>query len=200
MRFTRFSFIAGWAAVALLAAAGFATFGTSDGADPAAPASGATLGHTSGAYAGLAFAVLGVDPARLVEPGPDAQAATQQSEADPPPSEQLAPLGSTGTISSPEDGWLSQMQVRELVARYFAPEDVNRAVRVAWCESRFDPEAVNLRTGGVGLFQHLPKYWPDRAANAGFPDADPTDPEASTAAAAWEVYDGAGWDVFACRD
>jgi len=49
------------------------------------------------------------------------------------------------------------------------------------------------------LFQHLPKYWDERAENAGFPYADPTDPEASTAAAAWAVYNGGGWDTFACR-
>jgi hypothetical protein len=104
---------------------------------------------------------------------------------------------SPGTIA--ESGWLSQVEVRALVSRYFAAEDVNRAVRVAWCESRFDPESSNLRTGAVGLFQHLPRYWAERADNAGFPGAEPTDPEASTAAAAWAIYHGGGWDTFACR-
>ena len=104
-----------------------------------------------------------------------------------------------GTIASPISGWLSQVEVRALVSDYFQPQDVNRAIRVAWCESRFDPNSVDLRTGGVGLFHHLPRYWLERAANAGFPDADPTDPEASVAAAAWEVYHGGGWDVFGCR-
>jgi hypothetical protein len=91
------------------------------------------------------------------------------------------------------------VQVRALVSEHFAAEDVNKAVRVAWCESRFNPSSTNLRTGAVGLFQHLPKYWEERAESAGFPDADPTDPEASTAAAAWAVYNGGGWDTFACR-
>jgi hypothetical protein len=104
---------------------------------------------------------------------------------------------STGTIA--ESGWLSQVQVRAMVTKYFVAEDVNRAVRVAWCESRFDPESVNLRTGAIGLFQHLPRYWAERAEAAGFAGADPTDPEASTAAAAWAVYHGGGWDTFACR-
>jgi hypothetical protein len=104
---------------------------------------------------------------------------------------------SPGTIAT--SGWLSQVQVRALVAEYFAAEDVNQAVRVAWCESRFDPTSTNLRTGGVGLFQHLPRYWTERAENAGFPNAEPTDAEASTAAAAWAVYNGGGWDVFTCR-
>ena len=104
-----------------------------------------------------------------------------------------------GTIASEESGWLSQVQVRALAAKYFAAEDVNRAVRVAWCESHFNPASTNLRTGAVGLFQHLPRYWEARAENAGFPGSEPTDPEASTAAAAWAVYHEGGWDTFVCR-
>lgn len=193
MRFTRFSFVAGWAAVALLAAAGFATFGTGDQGGSGEAGASDRLGHTTGAYAGLAFAVHGADPVEVVEAGEDL---TAETEAAPPDSDP----GPPDTATAPEGGWLSQAEVRALVGRHFAAEDVNQAVRVAWCESRFDPEAVNLRTGAVGLFQHLPRYWPERAAQAGYPGADPTDPEASTAAAAWEVYHGAGWDVFACRD
>jgi hypothetical protein len=33
------------------------------------------------------------------------------------------------------------------------PEAPDLAVRVAWCESRLDPGAVNPRTGDSGLFQ-----------------------------------------------
>jgi hypothetical protein len=51
----------------------------------------------------------------------------------------------------------------------------------------------------VGLFQHLPQYWANRAENAGFPGAEAGDPVASTAAAAWAVYNEGGWDIFACR-
>ncbi|MEX1249148.1 MAG: transglycosylase SLT domain-containing protein, partial [Acidimicrobiia bacterium] len=147
-------------------------------------------------YAGLTFALLADAPAEtaLIDPA--------QTAADEDPNEDasLAPGGesSTGTIASPA-GWLSEVQVRALVSEYFKSEDVNTAVRIAWCESRFDPEAVNLRTGAVGLFQHLPQYWEERAANAGFPGADASDPRASAAAAAWAVYEGAGWDIFGCR-
>ena len=104
-----------------------------------------------------------------------------------------------GTIASPVSGWLSEVEVRSLVEKYFEPTDVNRAVRIAWCESRFDPNAVDMKTGGVGLFGHLPRYWEERAGNAGFAGIPATDPEASTAAAAWEVYNGAGWEIFSCR-
>ena len=192
MRLRRLSFIAGWAAVALLAVAGFAAFGTSGStqAELEFDATEPGLGHSTGAQAGFNFAVLaGQSTAAEGDAATVTTVATEQETA--------AEDQSTGTIAS--DGWLSQVQVRALVAEYFAAEDVNKAVRVAWCESRFNPASTNLRTGAVGLFQHLPKYWAERAESAGFPDADPTDPEASTAAAAWAVYNEGGWDTFACR-
>jgi hypothetical protein len=116
-----------------------------------------------------------------------------------PADEEPAEPTAAGTIADPGTGWLSEVEVRALVSLYFAPADVNKAVRVAWCESRFDPAAVNLRTGGIGIFQHLPRYWQERAANAGFAGAEQIDPAASVAAAAWAVYHGGGWDVFNCR-
>lgn len=198
MRLRRFSFLAGWVAVILLAAAGFAAFGTSQDAanDIEYEAAAASLGHTAGTYAGLTFALFADAPAETNVA--DSGEATDASETFEEATITSDSETSTGTIASPA-GWLSEVQVRALVSEYFRAEDVNTAVRIAWCESRFDPEAVNLRTGAVGLFQHLPQYWEDRAASAGFPGADATDPRASTAAAAWAVYDGAGWDIFGCR-
>lgn len=197
MRYRRFSLVAGWVAVALLAFAGFAAFGNIDPSPDQvrAEAAAASIGHNAGAYAGLTFALLGGQA-----PASESQLPAETASADNGASTGAdATDVATGTIASPETGWLSQVEVRAIVSLYFQPEDVNRAVRVAWCESRFDPESVDLRDGGVGLFHHLPQYWEQRAANAGFPGARSTDPEASTAAAAWEVYDGGGWDVFACR-
>ncbi|HSK06306.1 MAG TPA: transglycosylase SLT domain-containing protein [Acidimicrobiia bacterium] len=200
MRLRRLSFIAGWAAVALLAIAGFAAFGTSGStqADLDFDASEARLGHGTGARAGLVFAVLAGDGSGPIDPGGQGEVAvapaSEEAEEEP-----VTDAASSETIASDTAGWLSQVQVRALVSEYFAEEDVNKAVRVAWCESRFSPSSTNLRTGAVGLFQHLPKYWEERAEKAGFPNADPTDPVASTAAAAWAVYNGGGWDTFACR-
>jgi hypothetical protein len=195
------SFIAGGVAVIVLAIAGFAAFGTNQPTQEelAAEAAAASIGHTAGAYAGLAFTRLGSDGdsevivATAVEPQTDSAQDVPELAQSPSTSE------ATGTIASAASGWLSEVEVRELASRYFEPADVNRAVRIAWCESRFDPNAVDLRTGGVGLFNHLLRYWDERAANAGFPGADATNAEASTAAAAWEVYEGGGWDVFNCR-
>lgn len=197
MRLRRLSFFAGWAAVALLAAAGFAAFGTSGGteAEPQFDASEPGLGHNTGAQAGFNFANLAGGTAAETT---DAATATTVADAASSESGQTG-AAADGTIASPESGWLSQVQVRALAAKYFAAEDVNRAVRVAWCESRFNPSSTNLRTGAVGLFQHLPRYWEARAENSGFPGAEPSDPEASVAAAAWAVYNEGGWDTFVCR-
>ena len=68
MRRSRFSFILPWTAVALLAIAGFAAFGgRTNAAERQAAAASASIGHASGAYAGLAFAYL-TSGLRLAEP------------------------------------------------------------------------------------------------------------------------------------
>lgn len=193
MRLRRLSFVAGWAAVALLALAGFAAFRPDPSVEELdAEAAAASMGHETGALAGLAFAALSggeADVSLAVETSPEEDAAAETTQST-----------STGSIVSETSGWLSQVQVRAIVTRYFDAADVNRAVRVAWCESRFDPNAVDLRTGATGLYQQLPQYWEARAEAAGFAGADPTDPEANTAAAAWAVYHEGGWDTFACGE
>jgi hypothetical protein len=205
MRSRRLSFVAGWAAVALLAVAGFAAFGTPD-ADTAglqAEAAAESIGHTAGAYAGLNFALVGEDGATaaiavaVVEEDTEAETTDTTVAGNEESADEAE--AAAGTIASPSSGWLSEVEVRALVELYFEPQDVNRAVRIAWCESRFDPGATDLRTGGVGLFNHLPRYWDERAANAGFAGVAATDAQAATAAAAWEVYNGAGWEIFNCR-
>jgi hypothetical protein len=201
MRRRRFSFLAGWLAVGVLAAAGFAAFGGSGRSNPEQvrlEAAAASMGHTSGAYAGVAY----VEPSRtqtstVLTARAEAPPETDNDARDTAAEASTLPRA-TGTITAPEAGWLSEVQVRALVSLYFKSGDVNRAIRVAWCESRFDPRSTNLRTGGVGIFQHLPRYWEERSANAGFPGAPLTDPAASIAAAAWEVYHGGGWELF-CR-
>ena len=81
---------------------------------------------------------------------------------------------------------------RSLITAYFAATDVDKALRVISCESGGDPNAVNPRSGAAGLFQHIPRYWPERASAIGLPGASIFDPVANVAAAAWLVYSG-GW-------
>ena len=81
---------------------------------------------------------------------------------------------------------------RSLVTAYFAASDVDKALRVISCESGGDPNAVNRSSGAAGLFQHIPRYWPDRAVAIGLAGASIYDPVANVAAAAWLVYTE-GW-------
>jgi hypothetical protein len=45
-----------------------------------------------------------------------------------------------------------------------------KALYVAWRESRFHPSAYNAAGEAAGIYQHLLKYWPDRADDFGFRD------------------------------
>jgi hypothetical protein len=47
------------------------------------------------------------------------------------------------------------------------------ALYVAWRESRYRPSAYNAAGGAAGIYQHLLKYWPERAADYGFKDRSP---------------------------
>lgn len=183
-------FVAMWAVVALLAVAGFAAFQI--GGRQAPQSSHADLGREVGALAGLGFNAPRVESAVAVSDSPIQDAAASDR----------ALTRSTGADTSadtvPTHGWLSEMQVRSLVSKYFAPEDVNRAIRVAWCESRFNPDSNDPQTGGTGLFHHLPQFWSQRAEATGFSGAEPTDPEANVAAAAYAIYNEGGWAVFNC--
>lgn len=82
---------------------------------------------------------------------------------------------------------------RPLVGRYFRPEDVDRALAVIRCESGGNPRAANPHSSARGLFQHLARLWPKRAADAGRSGADIFDPDDNVAVAAWLVYHGGGW-------
>jgi len=90
-------------------------------------------------------------------------------------------------------------QWRPLVERWFDADEVETALRVMACESGGDPNAVNVRSGAAGLFQHLPKYWPERSRKAGWEGADIFDPEANIAVAAWLQRTG-GWRHWVCWD
>ncbi len=101
-----------------------------------------------------------------------------------------------------ENAWKPEIEAapptwKDLVRLYFRPGDVARALRVVRCESGGNPSAVNSSSGAAGLFQHLPRYWKARAANAGFPGSSPLDAEANIAASAWLVYHGGGWSHWA---
>lgn len=82
---------------------------------------------------------------------------------------------------------------RPLVAAFFKPQHVDRALRIIRCESGGRPDAKNPGSTASGLFQHLASMWPERATEAGWDGADVFDPVANVAVAAWLVYHGGGW-------
>ncbi len=71
------------------------------------------------------------------------------------------------------------------VERYWLPEDVSWALTVMDCESEGDPYAKNPNSSASGLFQQLGRFWPERAASAGWAGASVFDPEANIAVSAW---------------
>ena len=67
--------------------------------------------------------------------------------------------------------------------------DAEQLLRVAYCESRFNPGAYNA-SGASGLFQFLPSTWAANSARAGYAGASVFDPVASANVAAWMFVRG----------
>ena len=85
---------------------------------------------------------------------------------------------------------------RPLVTQHFPAGDVEWAMRVIACESTGNPTATN--GSHVGLMQHSLRYWPDRAAAAGRPGANPRNPDDNLAVSAWLLATG-GRGHWTCR-
>jgi hypothetical protein len=112
--------------------------------------------------------------------------------------EATAPVSSGTSAPLLDTGWLDSLAVRGLVETYFGSGDVNRAVRLAWCVSRFDVDALNPSTGAAGLFQLDPVVWETATVEMGLPSPDPFDPATNVAVAAHIVYQGDGWTAWDC--
>lgn len=200
MSFQRLALIAGWLVISLLAVAGFATFSAADIEVSAPAVVDGEIGRNAGAVSALAFAHTLADGEAPV-PTIDFDLAVQRAIE----SRSGTTTTTLGVILVPEarrapNILMRESDVRALIERYFRPEDVNRAIRIAWCESSFNPRAVNPTSGAAGLFQHLPRFWAERSALAGWPGADAFDPEANVAVAAWLLYEFPGtWEHWTCK-
>jgi hypothetical protein len=188
MSFHRFVYLCGWTAVILLTIAGFAAFNAEQTPIPTHTARAPiTWGAAAGAVSAQGW---------LAQSGSRATAAVASTTE--PTVKPAAPV--TAPSISLETGWLDSVAVRSLVEKYFASGDVNRAVRLAWCVSRFDIDALNPSTGTSGLFQIDLITWSSMVTELGLPGAtDPFNPEANTAVAAHIVYDGDGWFYWDCQ-
>ena len=78
--------------------------------------------------------------------------------------------------------------IRAAAAKYGV--DAQQLLRVAWCESRYNPNAYNSALGASGLFQFIPGTWAANSARAGYGGASVFDPVANANVAAWMFAHG----------
>lgn len=186
MSFHRFLYVAGWSAVILLAIAGFAAFNA--GTPPSTPS--VTQGQVLWGEAAGAVSAQGW----LAMAGTKAAA----PEVAAPPTTAAAVTARSTTSLELNTGWLDSVALRSLIEDNFASSDVNKAVRLAWCLSRFDVDLVNPDSGLLGLFQIAPSDWNATTEAMGLGGADPFDPGLNVAVAAHIVYQGPGWGYWSC--
>ena len=93
----------------------------------------------------------------------------------------VAEVRRVGTRTPPGGSEIEAI-IREAAAAQGANAD--QLVRVAYCESRFNPGAYNA-SGASGLFQFMPGTWAVNSVRAGFAGASVFDPVASANVAAW---------------
>jgi hypothetical protein len=197
MRIARVGLLVGWILVSMLVVAGFAAFSAGDeetgGAQDAV--AGSDLGRTVGAVSALSFV---------------GQTTTSESASEfdlAAENDFVRGRLTTGT-TTPSDkrggvyvrsGFLTETEARTIISKYFQAADVNRAIRIAWCQSSFNPAAVNPATGASGLFQHLPEHWAERSVAAERPGGSIFDPDVNAAVAAWMLYSlPGGWSHWDC--
>jgi len=68
--------------------------------------------------------------------------------------------------------------------------DPDQLLRVAWCESRYNPYALNARSGAAGLFQFMPATWAANSVRAGYAGANVFDAVANANTAAYMFRNG----------
>ena len=185
-----------WILVSMLAVVGFANFNASDDS-PVAESPSTTyrpdLGSDAGAASAMAFAFMtdGSVMAQARSAPVETTVATVAAAGDE------EEVRSTATFE--RSTILDEAAVREVVSVAFAPEDVSRAIRSAWCASNFDPNYEHSETSAAGLFQLTPDQWSSYAVEAGYGAAEAADPYANAAVAAWIVYEvGGSWSNLAC--
>ncbi len=78
--------------------------------------------------------------------------------------------------------------IREAAERWGA--DPAQLMRVAWCESRYNPNAYNPTAQDTGLFQFIPETWRRESRRSGYGGTSAYDPVASANTAAMLFSEG----------
>jgi len=99
----------------------------------------------------------------------------------------VAEVRRVGTKPAPAPSDIESI-IRAAAAAWGA--DPNQLLRVAWCESRYNPNVVNARSGASGLFQFMPATWAANSVRAGYAGASVFDPVASANVAAYMFAHG----------
>ena len=100
---------------------------------------------------------------------PVAEVVRVGTQAPPPP------------VAPPVSGDIPSI-IRAAAANWGA--DPDQLLRVAYCESHFNPGAYNASSGASGLFQFLPSTWAANSVRAGYGGASPFDAVANANTAA----------------
>lgn len=135
---------------------------------------------------------------------PSITASVRPVERPTPPTVAPAAPKPTSTTQAPDPvivtppappGSVEQI-IRAAAAEFGGSGDL--LVSIARCESGLDPHAVNSSSGALGLFQHLPRYWPTRAAGLGYSFDDWLDPTANARVSAKLLAEGGPGHWRAC--
>lgn len=116
--------------------------------------------------------VNGVEAARMIV----------ASEPIAAPVPQVVHVGTKYKPAPPPSGEIAAI-IRAAAAKYGVDEEL--LLRVAYCESRYDPLAYNGVLGASGLFQIIPGTWRAYSVYAGYAGASVWDPVANANVAAW---------------
>ena len=102
--------------------------------------------------------------------------------ASVPLSAPVAEVRRVGTLVPAPSGDIEGI-IRDAAATWGADE--TQLLRVAYCESRFNPSAYNTSSGASGLFQFIPTTWAIASVRAGYAGASVFDPVANANTAAY---------------
>lgn len=107
----------------------------------------------------------------------------------------LAEVRRVGTKPPPAPAEIESI-IRSAAAAWGA--DPNQLLRVAWCESRYNPFAYNARSGASGLFQFMPTTWAANSVRAGYAGASVFDAVANANTAAFMFSRGQAYQ-WSCK-
>ena len=104
-----------------------------------------------------------------------------------PAASTTTPVASAPAVETPR-AESNESQVRAAVERYFPPAEWTKAMRVAWCESRYQPWAVEPGGAHVGVYQLDPSLH----------GSVPADIDGQVRQAA-DLWRRAGWGPWQCQ-